>query len=498
MKNKYLFLLLLLPALALTWGCQKEIDPDINGGLIPGGSGSLLGTSSLPDAQVSDFEIVAYLPYWAQTHFVEYDMQYRNITTLILLGCISKAGVQDSTKNGLIWGDSDTGPDPYYQPDLAFMLSYMRFINPNMKIFLGLTDLHNNNTSRAESATLFNDTYRDSTISWLMNRYIDSLDFDGIDIDFEDTSLDSGYIFSNYPKFVKGLSLALKDTAARGRKKLCTVSLGNDWGRDSIVTDTLRKYADWLGFQTYSSEKMDTIIANPYRDVKASLAGWTGAGQMSANKLLLGLAGWAIYVNGSGEHIDDTRYGYYDLLKLPPQDTAFLPYLTTSLNTYDYPSASALRYNGMYETRRKLEWAEESGLKGVFIWDISKDARGDIAQYSLIRTLKDAHDNPSSYDKIVGYTGQDFYSSSQDIVGGFHSVTMPSSPYNWVGVYELHSGTSTGFYQYLPTGSSGTFTIPSSLTATLTSNKLYVLKFFNGAGGYGTTYYGTSNPFYKL
>lgn len=493
-KNKFRFAGPLLALLAFLVACNKIVEP------APGTFTMLPAkvSSSLPDAQVSNFEIVTYMPFWALADYEEYDVQYQNITTLIMLAAVSKDGVHDTTKNGLVWGDNENNENAYDQPDLTTMISYIRSVNPSIKIFLGLADLADT-TQRATAAILWNDTYRDSTISWLMNRYVDPFDFDGIDIDFEDVSLTPGYIYDNYPKLVKGISLALSDTAQRGRKKLCTITLGNDWAKTAVINDTVRAYASWLGCQTYSSEKMDSIVVNPNRDVRASLAGWTGPGEMPANKLLIGLLGHAIGVNSSGTHQGDSKYSYFQLLTNPPKDTAFLPYLTTSLNTYNDTSTYVqLRFNGMYETRRKLEWVVENGIKGIFFWDISKDARGDYEQYSLLELINHAYSNPNEYDKIVGFTMQDFYSSSQAITGGFHSLSMPSSPYNWVGVYELHSGNSTGYYQYLSTGAKGTFTIPSSLTASLDANKLYILRFYNGQNGMGTTFYGTSHPFYKL
>lgn len=484
----------LLASIAILAACNKIAEPAPRAFTLAPGKVS----SILPDAEVSNFEIVAYMPYWALPDYEEYDLQYQNITTLIMLAAVSKNSVHDTTKNGLVWNDSDSRENSFDQPDLNTMISYIRSVNPSIKIFLGLADLADT-PSRATAAILWNDTYRDSTISWLMNRYIDTFDFDGIDIDFEDESLTPGYIYDNYPKLVKGISLALADTAQRGRKKLCTITLGNDWHNTAVIDDTVRAYASWLGCQTYSSEKMDSIVINGNRDVRASLAGWTGPGELPASKLLIGMLGHAVGVNSSGLHQKDSKYSYYQLLTNPPKDTAFLPYLTTSLNIYDDTSSFIhLRFNGMYETRRKLEWVVENGIKGVFFWDISKDARGDYEQYSLLELINHAYSNPNEYDKIVGFTMQDFYSSSQTITGGFHSLSMPSSPYNWVGVYELHTGNSTGYYQYLSTGAKGTFTIPSTLTATLDANKLYILRFYNGQNGMGTTFYGTSHPFYKL
>ncbi len=491
-KNNFRVFSSLLASIAILVACNKIVEP-----APPAFTMAPAKTSSmLPDAQVSNFEIVTYMPYWALADYQEYDLQYQNITTLVMLAAVSKNSVHDTTKNGLVWGDNDSRENSFDQPDLTSMIAYIRSVNPSIKIFLGLADLADT-PSRATAAILWNDTYRDSTISWLMNRYIDPFDFDGIDIDFEDVSLTPGYIYDNYPKLVKGISLALSDTAQRGRKKLCTITLGNDWDKNEVVNDTTLTYASWLGCQTYCSEKMDYKFVNLVRDVKASLAGWTAPGKLQPSKLLIGLYGQSIGVNSSGNQGGESK-NYQEMLTTPPYDTSFLPYLTTSLNTYGNTSFTQLRFNGMYETRRKLEWVVENNIKGVFFWDISKDARGSYSKYSLLELINHAYSNPTSYEKIMGYTTQDFYSSSQDINGGFHSISMPSSSYNWVGVYELHSGTSTGFYQYLPTGTQGTFTIPATLTASLESNKLYILRFYNGQNGMGTTFYGTSHPFYKL
>lgn len=86
--------------------------------------------------------------------------------------------------------------------------------------------------------------------------------------------------------------------------------------------------------------------------------------------------------------------------------------------------------------------------------------------------------------------------SSQNIIGGFHSLTASST--NWVGIYELNTGNSIGYYQYLSNSTAGSFTIPASVVQTLTQNKLYILRFYNGAGGIGQTFLGTSHPFYKI
>ncbi len=148
-----------------------------------------------PRVTVPDFVLGAYLPYWGIPTYTAYP--YEDINTLYIITTISQASVLQS--QGLIWGDNDDAPNAYQQPDVVAILSHVRARNPDIRILLALSDLHTNDTKRAATAQLFNSTNRAQTIQYLMTEYVDKFDFDGIDIDFEDTSLDPGYIGSNYP-----------------------------------------------------------------------------------------------------------------------------------------------------------------------------------------------------------------------------------------------------------------------------------------------------------
>ena len=458
-------------------------------------------TACAKDAELESFEIGAYLPYWGIDSYTEY--AYENLTSLYILATLSEASVKDS--KGLIFGDNDASETAYDQPELSEMMAYIREANPTIKIFLSLSDLHNDHEQRTDTATLFTEENLENTVEYIMTEYVDRYDFDGVDIDFEDDTLKLEFIGKNYGKLIKDLADALHNRSARGREKLLFATLNSGDYKLPAISSTDFDNVDGLGFMDYGSDKIDHIVANPNRDLKIGAANW--AQYLDKNKITLGVAGWSVYIDGAGKHVGDAPYSWHQLLDLDPSNLWYVPYLTSYQYTPEpdcppvwWADVSMQQYNSLYEIRRKAEWAKSEGYRGLFLWDLTKDAHGDYAEYSQMKLLRRWKDDSAQFDPIVGYTTQDYYIENQEIEVGFHS--LDPSDVNWVGVYkfdeETSHATSTGHYQYLPNSASGTVTIPSSLTQRLTPNKLYILKFYRGASGIGEAILGTSHPFYRM
>ncbi|WP_316818564.1 glycoside hydrolase family 18 protein [Pedobacter nyackensis] len=434
---------------------------------------------------LSPFEIGAYLPYWGIANYQKYG--YKDLTTLYIIATISKASVMSN--KGLIFADDDAAATAYNQPDLTAMLKFIRQESPGIKVILSLSDMHTTSANRAESLTLFNAANRGKTIQYIMKNYVDKFGFDGVDIDIEDESL-SG-LGAQYSPFIKDLAASLHNAPARGKRKLCMVAL-NVYDFTKNVTQDVYNNVDLIGVMDYGQEKMDALKPGTPRDLMREGNDWSA--KIEKSKLAFGLGFWSTHFSTDGQHAGD-GWDYAKVLSTAQADTTFVPYLTTYYNNIQKPGYT-LRYNGLYETRRKAEYLKKNGFKGVFGWDITKDVTDpDYTRYALLSLLKDWNENPAKYPPIVGVTLQDYYSSTQNIDGKFHDLSASSD--NWVGVYELKTGLSTGYSQYLPTATSGNFTIPSTLVQSLTANKLYILRFYNGANGIGTTLLGTSHPFYK-
>lgn len=434
---------------------------------------------------LSSFEIGAYLPYWGIPTYQKY--AYKDLTTLYIIATLSKAAVLNN--KGLIFADDDTLPTAYNQPDLTAMLKYIREANPDIKVVLSISDMHTTSINRAESATLFTGSNNAKTIKYLMDNYVDKFGFDGVDVDIEDESL-SG-LGAAYSVFIKDLAAALHDEPARSKRKLCTVAL-NAYDFTKNITSDVYDHVDLIGVMDYGQEKMDALKPGTPRDLIREGNDWSA--KVSKSKLSFGLGFWSAHVSETGEPAGD-GWDYAQVLSTAKADSAFVPYLTTYLNNLAKPGY-ILRYNGLYETRRKAEYVKSNGFKGVFAWDITKDVNApDEVRYSLLGMLKDWSDHPSKYAPIRGVTLNDYYNSSQNIEGKFFDLN--SSDANWVGVYELKTGESMGYVQYLPNQGAGNFSIPSSLVQKLTAGTLYILRFYNGVNGIGTTLLGTSHPFYR-
>lgn len=506
MKSYSLFLLVLVSL--FTFQCRE---PELE--LSSEGKGLVLKSASTGDVTLSEYEVMAYLPYWgyiddslSATNYDKY--HYYDMSTLFILATISKGSVLSN--KGLIYGDQAAHASSN-TVNFQTMINYIRNTNPGLKIILALSDLHNTSTERAETAELVNNTNRSTTISWLMTEYVDKYNLDGIDIDFEDTTLDPAYMGNYYSTFIKELADTLHNSSSRGRKKLCTATLaGSDYNRSLIATTDFINSVDLLGIQTYSADKMDYLKYNQNRDIKTHFNGWSSKG-MPANKMAFGLAMWSKIADPSkpfGNQIPNSGssngWNWVDQLKLEPSAT-YRAYLTSAYNTPGFPGSYEQRYNGLYEIRRRAEWVKSKGCRGVFGWELAKDPTNSdtsLRPYSYLLKLMDWRTSPQNYLPVVAYTTEDYYWPDQSISGGFHSLTADN--HNWVGCYEFDTsqpfniGQSLGVWQYLPNQESGSFTLPASWTNQMTSNKLYILKFANGPNAVGLTELGTSHPFYKI
>lgn len=474
-------------------------------------------SASTGDVELSEFEIITYLPYYGyindSSSTTNYDKYYYDdVSTLFILASLAKDKdtVPTSPQTAipkLIYGAEEAHASN--EVDFGDMIAHIRDHSPNLKILLSLSDLHSNATERAESAELVNNVNRDSTISWIMRNYVDAYNLEGVDIDFEDATLDPDYMGPYYSDFIKELATALHDTTARGRRKLCVATLnGGDYTR-SVVTTDFKNSIDMLNIMTYSLDKMDYVRYNQHRNMQNDFNNWTGIG-IPASKITFGIPMWSELADpalpfGTQYPNGEVLFGmqWVEQLKADPS-AMYRAYLTSSYNAQGYPGYEQ-RYNGLYEVRRKAEWVKSKNCRGVMAWEIWKDPNKDdtgLRDYSYLLKLMDWRTNPSNYLPIVSYTQQDYYANTQTIDGGFHSLT--ADPDNWVGVYEFDTtqpyniGTSTGYYQYLSNSSSGTFSIPAWVTNNLTSNTLYILRISNGPNGIGNEVLGTSHPFYKL
>lgn len=440
------------------------------------------GSVSARDAA---FDVGAFLPYWGMSQYRDYD--YVRMDTLYIQAAISRESV--ISEYGLIFKDPK-GPDPYAQPDLAEIVRHVRSKNPGIKVVLSIADLHITDSGRAESLRLFDHENAERTIDYIMRSYIERFGFDGFALDIEGDSL--VHLGSAYGRFVSAASRRLRKASGSQAKKLFYVFLDNADYRENYIDAKVTGNVDYIGVMDYGAEKMDYIVANPKRDLKAAAEDWSS--KIDRSKLLLGIAGWGQYVDRDGLFVSDGQ-SYKRILELTGEHGAMGALLTTTLpGLASLPSGTMQRYNSTFEYRRKTEFAFYGDYGGVFFWDITKDpVDSDTSALKLIHGWKRA---PGSVPRILGVTDRDFYTSRQMLMGRFHGLVPSTS--NWVGIYDHETGAPTGRFQSLPEAESGSFSFPASVIGSLEPGKLYILRFFHGSDGTERELLGTSHPFHRL
>jgi chitinase len=192
--------------------------------------------------------------------------------------------------------------------------------------------------------------------------YVETNNFDGIDVDVEGNLLP--HIGVNYNPFVVELRKALH---AKG--KGMTAALGATRFHEAVHQEALEAY-DFINVMVYDKTGVwrPNIIGphSPYSFAEEALKFWTQDKKIPANRITLGVPFYGFDFTPPARYID-----YKEIIKNNPS----LAYVDSTGMRY---------YNGIPTIVQKVELAKKSGLGGVMIWEISSDTRGDL---SLLRAL---------------------------------------------------------------------------------------------------------------
>lgn len=190
------------------------------------------------------------------------------------------------------------------------------------------------------------------------NRY----GFDGIDIDYE---LDEG-------KDV--LAPFSKELYEKKGDLLLTCAVFADEITEDRYPKTLHQYYDWLNIMSYdhgweSGQKLQGQ-ASSYEDSMQDIETWRVKMGAPVNKLVLGLPfyGYSWDSNVQTEHSSGFGGGsiasYKNILSAYP-------------TAWNSDKINETWYNGHSTIRKKCQLAKEKGLRGVMIWHLFYDAKGD-------------------------------------------------------------------------------------------------------------------------
>ncbi len=202
--------------------------------------------------------------------------------------------------------------------------------------------------------------------------------YDGVDVDWEAPE--------NTEQASK-MSALVQLLRKRMPNALITMAVSaEDYSGKWFLTEDLLPYVDWLNIMTYDfcGPWVDKVLHNaPLPEIKKSIAYWKSRG-WPGEKLLLGIPNY-------GRRIHATRFGdpapkgtyvgdevnYIDTEKLIASGWtkhfdayAQSPYLVNS------SGGEMITYDDKDSVERKAQFAETSGLRGFFFWEITSDFDG--------------------------------------------------------------------------------------------------------------------------
>lgn len=189
----------------------------------------------------------------------------------------------------------------------------------------------------------------------LLAEYVEEHDLDGIDVDLEGPAINE-----DYGKFIAGLEAQLKP-----RGKLLTAALSQGFGGKSVPNDCWRNF-DFINVMAYDntgpwapdSPGQHSSLAAAKRQIDY----WRTERKVPAEKLVLGVP---FYGRGFGKDFSNTAETYERIVSKHPgaekQDQV----------------GETIWYNGSPTIQAKTQYVLDEGLRGVMIWSLNQDAKGE-------------------------------------------------------------------------------------------------------------------------
>ena len=218
--------------------------------------------------------------------------------------------------------------------------------------------------------TLLNTTQNRTKLVQGIVALIKKYDFDGVDIDLENTLINE-----HYAPFVEEVSKAVKPLG-----KLVTAALAS-WNSDLISDATLAHY-DFINIMSYDATgpwNLDNAGPHsPYSMATNDFDYYHKTRKIPASKLFIGVP---FYGYGFGEGVETSMY-YRDIVNQWPGSEL--------KDEVAVQAGARVYYNGIPTIKQKTKFALDQGAGGVMIWHLLHDTKDDKSLLKAINeTIKD-------------------------------------------------------------------------------------------------------------
>lgn len=222
-------------------------------------------------------------------------------------------------------------------------------------------------------ATLLNENNRQSTIEHLLD-FVDSYQFDGLDIDIEGRLLTQIDQNGHFVPFIEQLKLHFAK-----HNKLLSAATGSYQG--GMMPEASLKYFDFVSIMSYDAIGPTWgpagVEHSTLSKAKADISLWRSKG-LTKEKIILGLP---FYGYGFGKY--QAEYRFREILEQFGKEKSQTDLINNNCADCDY-----ITFNGYQTIKAKTQLAiEQAG--GVMIWELSHDRHDELGLLHLIdQTIK--------------------------------------------------------------------------------------------------------------
>ncbi|PQO26638.1 glycosyl hydrolase family 18 protein [Blastopirellula marina] len=308
---------------------------------------SLVVVCLLAQTSIAQTLVVAYVPNWIDLKSYAREIDYDRLTHINIAFENPKSPLGEMS----------------YRRDNDVLIAAAHKKGVKVLVSIGGGAASGNEPLKERYFDLISDEKR-ADFCQLLVGYVEQHDLDGIDVDLEGPAINQ-----DYGKFIAELAGQLKP-----RGKFLTAALSQGFGGKSVPDECWRNF-DFINVMAYDnagpwapeSPGQHSSLAAAKRQIEY----WRAKRNVPAEKLVLGVP---FYGRGFGKDFSNTAETYERIVAKHPgaekQDQV----------------GETIWYNGIPTIQAKTQYVLDEGLRGVMIWSLNQDAKGEK---SLLKAIDD-------------------------------------------------------------------------------------------------------------